>query len=80
MKELRQINEEKKNLEKQKMNLEQLAVIQEQKAEIYKDQSLHLRKQVRKENFKGDLKGVTGFVLGVLGTSLAAYAAIKVVR
>ena len=79
MKELRQINEEKKNLEKQKLKLEQLGVIRESQLNIQRSDVLYLQKKVRKARSMGDLKGIGGFVLGVFGASLAAYAAIKVV-
>ena len=78
MKELREINERKKLLEKENLTLKDIRVIQSEQISNYKEIEKELHKQVRKEKFKSDVKGIGGFVLGVLATSLAAYAAIKV--
>lgn len=80
MKQLRKINEDKKVLEKKVVKLEDLAAINEERVGAYRKLSEESQKQLRWEQTKGSFKGVGGFVIGVLATSLAAYAAIKVVK
>jgi hypothetical protein len=78
MKELRQINEDKKLLERKATKLEDLAVINEERIETYRKLSKETEDQLRWEKTKGNFKGIGGFVLGVLATSVAAYAAIRI--
>ncbi len=78
MKELRKINEEKKILEKENITLKDLSVINEKRIETYKKYAEESHKQASWERTKGSFKGAGGFILGVLATSLAAYAAIQV--
>ena len=78
MKKFREINEKKKNLEKQVVTLEDLGVINEERIKIHKTMLSNTEREVSKERTKGNLKGLGGFILGVLATSVAAYAAIRV--
>lgn len=78
MKEIREINEKKKLLEKENIQLKDLAVINEQRVDTYKDYAKKSEEQLGWEKTKGNFKGVGGFLLGVLATSVAAYAAIRV--
>jgi len=78
MKKFREINEKKKNLEKQVATLEELGRIQEHRISIYSEMLVNTEKELHKEKFKSNLKGIGGFVVGVLATSVAAYAAIRV--
>ena len=80
MKKLRKINEDKKILEKENLKLKDLSAIQDQQIDNYRELSKESQKELRKEKTKGNFKGIGGFVLGVLATSLAAYAAIRVTR
>ena len=78
MKEFRKINEDKKVLERKVIKLEDLAVINEQRVETYKKLSQESEDQLRWEKTKGNAKGIGGFLIGVLATSVAAYAAIRI--
>lgn len=78
MKDLRQINEDKKRLEQQNLKLKDLSAVQNERIGLYKEEVKEQNKAIRKERTKGDIKGIGGFLLGVLATSVAAYAAIKV--
>lgn len=80
MKEFREINERKKLLEKENLTLKDIRVIQDEQIDNYKEIEKELYRQVRKEKFKSDIKGIGGFILGVAAASLAAYAAIKVTK
>jgi hypothetical protein len=77
MKELRKINEDKKNLEKQNEVLKELGKLQEKKTNIYKNHVVNVEKAYQVEKTKSDIKGVWGFVLGVLATSVAVFATRK---
>jgi hypothetical protein len=77
MKEIRTINEEKKILRRENVKLIDLAVINEDRILTYKELSQESEKALRKEKVKSNLKGIGGFIIGVLATSLAAYAAIR---
>ncbi len=52
-------------------SLKDLQVTQEEQVSLYK-------KRAEKAETRGDLKGIGGFLLGVLATGLASYVAIKV--
>lgn len=80
MKKFRQINEDKKNLEKETILLKDLAAIQEQRVDNLKEQNSLTEKELNREKFQSNLKGIGGFLIGVLATSLAAYAAIRVAK
>ena len=80
IKKMRKINEDKKVLERKVTKLEDLAVINEQRVETYKKLSRESEDQLRWEKTKGNFKGVGGFLVGVLATSLAAYAAIRIAK
>lgn len=78
IKEMRKINEEKKLLEKENIKLKDLSIINEERIENYKSFADDADKELRWEKTKGNMKGIGGFILGVVATSLAAYAAIKI--
>lgn len=78
MKKFREINEKKKNLEKQVVTLQELQYINEDRIKVHKEINTELEKQVSKEQFKSGAKSIGAFILGVLATSAAAYAAIQV--
>jgi len=80
IKKMRKINEDKKVLERKVTKLEDLAVINEQRVETYKKLSQESEDQLIWEKTKGNFKGVGGFLVGVLATSLAAYAAIRIAK
>jgi len=80
IKELRKINEEKKLLKKENVKLQDLQTINEQRINTYKEFAQESEKELYKEKIKGNVKGVWGFILGVLSTSVAAYAAIRVAK
>lgn len=80
MKELRKVNEDKKALEKKVVKLEQLAFIKDQKIELYAVELKETHKQLSWERTKGNFKGIGGFLIGVAATSLAAYAASRVIK
>ena len=80
MKKFREINEKKKNLEQQVATLEDLRVIDESRIKVHKNIINKADREIQKERTKGNLKGIGGFLLGVFATSVAAYAAIKVVK
>jgi len=80
IKKMRKINEEKALLEKETIKLEQLRITNESVNKIYKTQLEDASKEVTKQQVKGDLKGVFGFLLGVVATSVAAFAAVKVLE
>ena len=77
MKKLRKINEEKKLLEKENIDLRELSIVHETRIDNYKQMNTEVEKELRWEKTKGSLSGVGGFILGVLATSLAAYAAMQ---
>lgn len=80
MKKLRKINEEKKILEKENITMKDLAVINEKRIVTYKMYAEESHKQASWERTKGNFKGVGGFLVGVLATSLSMYVAVKVVK
>lgn len=80
MKKFRKINEEKKLLETKVAKLEDLSVVRNNQIQLYKNLNNSLESELAWENFKGDMKGVGGFLLGVLATSAATYVAIEVVE
>lgn len=77
MKALRKINEEKKILTKENIKLKDLALINEQRIDTYKEFAKKAEDHASWEKTKGNFKGMGGFIIGVLATSVAAYAAIK---
>jgi len=78
MKEVRQINEEKKVLKKENVTLKDLNSINESRVDTYRKLSEESEKALSWERTKGNGKGIVGFVVGVIATSVAAYAAIRV--
>ena len=79
-KNLRQINETNKLLEAKNVTLEQLSVVNDKRADHYRKEAEKAVSEAQSEQLMGSVKGGLGFVFGVLATSLAAYAAITVVR
>lgn len=80
MKKFRKINEDKKTLEKKVVKLEELSIIKDQRIEVYQEMNKNSERAVSSERAKGNLKGIGGFIIGVLATSVAAYAAIQVTK
>jgi len=77
MKGFRKINEENKLLKKENLELEELSFVNNKIEKNYQDRLDFASKEITKEQIKGNLRGVWGFVLGVAATSLAAFAAAK---
>lgn len=77
MQKFRQINEKKENLDKQVITLKMLAVEKDRNISLLEEESAQYRKRMQWEQTKGNLKTIGGFVLGILATSVAAYAAIR---
>ena len=73
MKEFRQINEDKKNLELQNLKLKDLALINDERVDLY-------RKELSSSETKSLWKSVGYFALGVLVTGFAAKVAIESTR
>lgn len=80
MKQLRQINEEKKLLESQNIKLKDLAAVRDQRVKLYKEEVEYNYKALQKERTKGKINGVLGFAIGVLATGFASYAAIQATK
>lgn len=80
IKKFREINENKKLLEQENGKLKSLNQLAINETKIYKENYQEANRQVRVEKFKSDLKGIGGFLLGVLATSAAAYAAIRIAK
>jgi len=80
MKEFRLINEQKKSLETQKITLEDLNEVNQNRINFYKEETENYRNLVKKERSKRAWSNTGFFVLGVLATSLAAYAAIQATK
>lgn len=80
MKEFRQINEDKKNLELQNLKLKDLAVVNEERIGLYRQQADLLNKELSKSEVRSFWKSVGYFTLGVLVTGLAAKVAIESTR
>lgn len=73
MKEFRQINEDKKNLELQNLKLKDLSAIQDERVEVY-------RSELKASESRSFWKSVGYFTLGVLVTGFAAKVAIESTR
>jgi hypothetical protein len=73
MKEFRQINEDKKNLELQNLKLKDLSAIQDERVELYKS-------ELKSSESRSFWKSVGYFTLGVLITGLAVKVAIESTR
>ena len=80
LKEMRTINEKKKLLERENVSLKSLGTVNEERIEIYKEQAKKTQKALSWEHTKGYMKGTGGFILGVLATTLAAFAAGKAIK
>jgi hypothetical protein len=73
MKEFRQINEDKKNLELQNLKLKDLSLVQDDRVEAY-------RSELKASESRSFWKSVGYFTLGVLVTGFAAKVAIEATR
>lgn len=72
--ELATANDKKVDILEKKVELQDLRInVTEEQAKFYKDKA-------KKEEARSTWKGIGGFVLGVLATSLASYAAIKATK
>ncbi len=80
MQKLRQINEEKKILEEQNIHLKDLQIVNEKRLGSYDEAYTKVSKDLRYEAFKGDLKGIGGFFIGVAVTTITAYAVTKTIK
>lgn len=80
MKKLRQINEEKKLLAEQNIALKDLQIVNEKRIMSYDEAYTKVSKDLRYESFKGDVKGIGGFFIGVAVTSIAAYAVTRTLK
>lgn len=80
MKEFRQINEDKKNLELQNVKLKDLGDIQEQRIDLYKQEVQRVREDLSRSEKKAFWQSAGTFVLGVLVTGFAAKVAIEASR
>lgn len=79
-KELRQMEKDKKVLEKQKVTLTELNSVLKQQREIWRKDSEENFKQYKKEQIKGNLRGIWGFLVGVLVTSAGVFAGAKIIK
>jgi hypothetical protein len=80
MKEFRQINEDKKNLELQNLKLKDLSAVQDERVELYRRQAQSLNSELAKSESRSFWKSIGYFGLGVLVTGLAAKVAIESTR
>jgi hypothetical protein len=80
MKEFRQINEDKKNLELQNLKLKDLSAVQDERVELYRQQAQSLNSELAKSESRSFWKSIGYFGLGVLVTGLAAKVAIESTR
>lgn len=80
MKEFRQLNEDKKNLEAQNIKLKDLALINEERVGLYRVQSELLNKELSKAETRSFWKSIGYFALGVVVTGMAAKVAIESTR
>ena len=80
MKEFRQINEDKKNLELQNLKLKDLALVQDERVDLYRKQSESLNSELSKSESRSFWKSVGYFTLGVVVTGFAAKVAIESTR
>jgi hypothetical protein len=80
MKELRENNENRKLLKRENVTLKELAIINEQRINVYKERGDEIEKHLSWQQTKGNIKGVGGFILGVLAASLAAFAVSKSIK
>jgi len=77
MKEIRKINEEKKNLKKQTITLKDIGHIDQERIAVHKRYARAAQKQLEWEQTKGTWKTIGGFALGVLITGAIGYAALR---
>ena len=80
MKELRQINEDKKVLEKKVILLSDLQVNLQDQIAIQKNIANDLRQDVRTAEMRTNLFTVGGFAVGVAITTAIAYGLVKTIK
>lgn len=80
MENFRTTNEENKLLKQKEMKLEELQIIKDEKIKYYQTESEFFQKELRKEKVSGNFKGIGGFIIGVVATGVAAWAAIQVTK
>jgi len=80
MQKLRKLNEKKKLLERENLNLKDLNVINEKRVNVYEERYNASEKELTREKTKSNLKGIGGFVLGVVVTGFIGYAAVRASR
>lgn len=80
MAELIRIQKQKENLEKQVITLEKLGQIKDQQIDLLQRNVDEQRKARYKEQLWANFSGVAGFTLGVVLSSVAAYATIKTLK
>jgi hypothetical protein len=77
---MNQIAKDKEELvlvRQQVLTLKELRAVDSDILKVEKDRLQTANNELKKEQFKGNAKSIGAFVLGVLATSLAAYAAIQ---
>lgn len=77
---MNQIAKDKEELvlvRQQVLTLKELRAVDSDILKVEKDRLQTASNELKKEQFKGNAKSIGAFVLGVLATSLAAYAAIQ---
>ena len=79
-KELRQIEKDNGVLKKQKTTLQELGKVLELQREVWKESSNENFKQYKKEQFKGNLRGIWGFLVGVGITSFGYIIAKETIK
>lgn len=79
-KELRQIEKDNGILKKQKVTLKELNLVLSQQRDLWKGESAENFKRYKKEQIKGNFRGVVGFLIGVLITSAGVYAGAQVIK
>ena len=77
MKKLREINEKKKLLEKENLSLKDLNVVNDRRVSLYGERYSAVERELTRERTKSNLKGIGGFVLGVVITGFIGYAAVR---
>jgi hypothetical protein len=80
MSELKNTDEALKISEKQIIKLKDLQVREVEIKEYYKSRSEDLQKELTKKENRSNLKAIGAFALGVIITSISAYATIRAVR